>query len=82
MTRDRLGRCAGVLGTLAVLLPWVGVALPRRLVPAVGAGLVLSLVAGGVALTAIAVRLDSKWWLLMVGGAVATLVLFYIAAGA
>ena len=81
MSRDRLGRCAGVLGTLAVLLPWVGVAMPKRVVPAVGGVLVLSLIAGGVVLTAIAVRLDSKWWLLMVGAAVATLILFFIVAG-
>lgn len=82
MIRKRLGRCTGVLGTLAVLLFWMGVALPSRLTPAVGGALVLSLLASGVVLTAIAVRLDSKWWLLMVGGAVATLVLFYIASGA
>lgn len=81
MSRDRFGRCAGVLGTLAVLLPWVGVALPKPMVPAVGGTLVLSLVAGGVVLTAIAVRLDSKWWLLMVGAAIATLILFFIVAG-
>jgi hypothetical protein len=82
MIRKRLGRCAGALGTLAVLLFWVGVALPSRMAPRVGGGLVLGLLASGVVLTAIAMRLDSKWWLLMVGGAVATLVLFYIASGA
>jgi hypothetical protein len=37
---------------------------------------------GGVVLTAVAAFLDSKWWSLMVGAAVVTFVLFYIALGA
>jgi hypothetical protein len=52
MSRVRLGRCAGMLGTLAVLLLWVGLALPSRRVPVVGLGVGLSLMTGGVVLTA------------------------------
>jgi hypothetical protein len=36
---------------------------------------------GGVLLTVVAALLDSKWWLLMVGTAVVTFVLFYTALG-
>ena len=82
MTRKRLGRCAGVLGTVAVLMLWAGLALPSRMVPVVGLGVGLSLMAGGVVLTVIAAFLDSKWWLFMVGASVVTFVLFFIAAAA
>ena len=82
MSRKLLGRCAGVLGTSAVLVLWAGLVLPRRLVPTVGLGVGLSLMCGGVVLTAVAAFLDSKWWFLMVGAAVVTFVLFYIALGA
>jgi hypothetical protein len=82
MSRVRLGRCAGMLGTLAVLLLWVGLALPSRRVPVVGLGVGLSLMTGGVVLTAAAAFLESKWWLFMVGMAVVTFVLFFIASAA
>lgn len=82
MSRVRLGRCAGVLGTLAVLVLWAGLALPSRLVPAVGLGVGLSLMTGGVVLTTIAAFLDSKWWFFMVAASVVTFVLFFIASAA
>lgn len=65
-----------------MLVLWAGLVLPRRLVPTVGLGVGLSLMCGDVVLTAVAAFLDSKWWLLMVGAAVVTFVLFYIALGA
>jgi hypothetical protein len=82
MSREGFGRCAGVLGVTAVLLPWVLLALPSRMRPVVGGGPVFGVIAGGIALSVAAVLLDSKWWLLMVGLAVLTFVLFFIAAGA
>ena len=82
MSRVRLGRCAGVLGTLAVLVLWAGLVLPSRLVPVVGLRVGLTLMAGSVVLTAIAAFLDSKWWFFMVGASLVTFVLFFIASAA
>jgi hypothetical protein len=78
MSRKRIGRCIGVLGTLTVLFLWAGLVLPLRTVPEVGGWMVVLMV-GGVALPAIAVRLDSKWWWFIVGAGVVTFVLFFIA---
>ena len=82
MKRMLVGRCAGILGTVAVLLLWLGVALPNRFVPRVGLGVGLSLMSGGVVGTAVASILDSKRWLLAVAAAVVTFILFYIAESA
>lgn len=82
MSRVQMGRSAGTLGVLAVILLWVGLVLPSRLVPRVGLGVGFELMTGGVLLTVIAVLLDSKWWLLAVGASVVTFVLFFIASAA
>lgn len=81
MTRKRLGRCAGVLGVLSVLYLWAGLVLPLGTVPEIYEGM-LVLMVGGVVLPALAVRLDSKSWWLMVGVGVVTFVLFFKWAGA
>ena len=77
-----VGRCAGIPGTLAVVLLWLGVALPRNVVPRGGLGVGLSLMFSGVVGTAIASHLDSKRWLWAVAVAVVTFILFFIAASA
>jgi hypothetical protein len=82
MSGRAFGRCAGGLAILAVLLFWVVLALPGRWQPAAGGGSVLGFLAGSVALSILAWRLDSKWWLLVVGVALLTLALFFVAAGA
>jgi hypothetical protein len=81
MSRKGFGRCAGVLATVAVLLFWVVLELPNRLQPAIGGGSVLGLVAGSVALSILAVCLDSKWWFAVVGVSVFTFVLIWLAEG-
>jgi hypothetical protein len=80
--RALVGRCAGILGIVAVLLLWLGLMLPSHLVPRVGLGEGLSLMSGGVVGTVVASILDSKCWLLAVAVAVVTFILFYVAASA
>jgi hypothetical protein len=82
MSRVQVGRCAGTLGALAVILLWTGLALPSRLVPRVGLGVGLGLMTGGVLLTVTAALLDSKRWLFVVAAAVVTFVLFFMASAA
>jgi hypothetical protein len=80
--RPLVGQYAGMLGTLAVLSLWIGVALPARLTPNIGVGVGLTLMTAGVLLTALAALLHSKLWLFALAAAVATFVLFAIAEGA
>lgn len=82
MSRVQVGRCAGSLGAVAMLMLWTGLALPSRFVPHVGLAIGLTLMTGGVLLTVLATLLDSKWWLLAVAAAVVTFVLFLMASAA
>ena len=78
----QVGRFAGSLGAIAVLMLWIGLALPSRFVPHVGLGVGIALMASGVFLTFLAALLDSKWWLLAVAAALVTFVLFFMASAA
>jgi hypothetical protein len=50
--------------------------------PTVGGGPIFGLIAGGVALSVAAARLDFKWWWLIVAVGVSKFALFFVAAGA
>ena len=82
ISRATVGRCFGMVGTLAVVFLWVGVMLPARFMPRFGLDLGLVIMSAGVLFTGAAVFLHSKWWLLMLAVATATFVLFFIAEGA
>jgi hypothetical protein len=81
VSRALLGRSAGVIGSLAVLFLWVGLALPAHLMPRFGLVVGLVIMSAGVLFTAAATFLHSKWWLIMLAAAIATFVMFLIAAG-
>jgi hypothetical protein len=82
MSRIQVGRFAGSLGAMAVLMLWTGLAVPSRFVPHVGLGIGLTLMASGVLLTFVAALLDSKWWLIAVAGGLVTFALFFMASTA
>jgi hypothetical protein len=82
MSRELIGRYAGVMGTLVVLFLWVALALPTRLSPHFGIGLGLSLMTSGVLLTGVAAALDSKLWIIVLAATIVTFILFFIASTA
>lgn len=82
MNRTSVGRAAGIIGGLAGLFPWLGLALVEiyrdRMPPLIGLYGLLGIMFAGVVLTTVAAVLHSRWWLLAVAGAVATFAFFVV----
>ncbi len=82
INRTSIGRASGIIGALAVLFLWLGLALPdrygNRITHLIGLPGIFGTMFAGVVLTTVAAVLHSRWWLLAVAAALATFVLFVV----